>query len=230
MSPRAAASPSLEALQELVRFLGARRGEPERGDLLAADLIEDPDRLAEVIRDTVEARGSYDLQVVASLWWQGYSYRVAGVTLAAWVLTGTAPDPSAAVGTGVGVARGRPSSLLVGSDAEDVGDLDTLVDRLFPGHLDLLAASLRARHTIGERLLWGNTAASVASCLGALAGADGAPDLADRIERATVALPHDLARLGTWTTPHTEYHRSTCCLWWKTTVADGALCEDCSLR
>ena len=225
------AAASLDAVETLVPFLRARRDAPEPGDLRAADLIEDPDLLATVVRDTCEQRGSYDLQVLASLWWQGYSYRVAGGTLAAWVVAGSAPDPAAASGVGVGVSRGRPSSLVIGPDAVDITDLETLIDQLFTGHLDLLAASLRARHTIGERLLWGNTAASVASCLGAIAGAEGAPaGLGERIERATIALPHDIAALGTWTTPHTDYRRATCCLWWKTTVSEGALCEDCSLR
>ena len=79
--------------------------------------------------------------------------------------------------------------------------------------------------------MWGNAAASVAACLGAVACADGAgAEIGPRIDAVTTRLPHDLAKLGAWTTPHSSYRRTTCCLWWKTTASDGALCEDCSLR
>jgi ferric iron reductase protein FhuF len=225
------ASPSLDAVEALVPFLTARRDQPEPGDLLAADLAAEPDLLAKAIDASGEVRGSEDPQVLASLWWQGYAYRSAGVPLAAWVVTGHAPDPAAEVGTGIGVTRGRPSSLVVGTGAGELDDLGVVVDRLFAGHLDLVAESLRARHPIGWRLVWGNAAASVASCLGAVAGAEGAdPALGERIDEVTAALPHDIGALGTWTEPHTHYRRTTCCLWWKTTASKGALCEDCSLR
>jgi hypothetical protein len=149
--------------------------------------------------------------------------------LAAWVVAGSAPDPAAAVGAGVGVSRARPSSLVVGPDAAELADVDGLVKRLFGGHLDPLAESLRARHAIGGRLVWGNAAASIASCLGAVACADGAaPESGRRIDVATAALPHGMAR-GRWVQPHRRYRCTTCCLW-RTSAAKGALCVDCSLR
>jgi ferric iron reductase protein FhuF len=221
----------LDAVAELVPFLRARRGRPGPGDLLAANLIADPQRLANEIAATARGRGSADRQVLASLWWQGYAYRTAGTTLAAWVVAGSAPDPAAVAGSGVGVARDRPSSLVVGPDARELADVDALVGRLFGGHLDPLGDALRARHPIGRRLLWGNAAASIAACLGAVACANGAgPGIGDRIDAATAALPHRMAGLGSWVEPHRRYRRTTCCLWWKTSASKGALCEDCSLR
>ena len=110
----------------LVPHLRWRIGPPGDGDLLGADLAADPDRLAAEVAATAAGRGSDDPQVLASLWWQAYAYRVAGTTLAAWVVAGAAPDP-AAPGTGVGLARSRPSSLLVDPDAVLVDDLDDLV-------------------------------------------------------------------------------------------------------
>jgi ferric iron reductase protein FhuF len=222
---------SLEALAALVPFLRARSGATEPGDLLAVDLIAEPDVLAKEIAATAEGRGSDDPQVLASLWWQGYSYRVAGTTLAAWVVGGSAPDPAAEAGSGVGIARSRPSTLVVGPDAPELDDLANLVERLFVAHLEPLAETLRARHPIGVRLVWGNAAASVASCLGAVACAEGAPlELVARIDEAIAALPHDIPSLGIWLDPHRSYRRTTCCLWWKTSASAGALCEDCSLR
>jgi ferric iron reductase protein FhuF len=221
---------ALDRVAELVPFLRVGRGVTEPGDLLAADLL-DPDSLAKVVRTSREGRGSDDPMVLASLWWQSYAYRTAGTTLAAWVVGGAAPDPAVEAGGGVGVSRARPSILLLGPDAGDLDDLATIVDRLFAGHLDRVARSLRARHPIGARLVWGNAAASVASCLGAVACAEDAPaDLGARIDAATAALPHGIGSLGTWLDPHRSYRRTTCCLWWKTSASKGAYCEDCSLR
>jgi len=223
-------STSLAAVAALVPFLRARVGATEVGDVLAADLL-DPGRLASEIAATADGRGSEDPQVLASLWWQAYSYRTAGTTLAAWVVAGSAPDPAADAGAGVGLSRSRPSTLLLGADARELTDLDTIVVRLFADHLDPLAEVMRARHPIGTRLVWGNAAASIASCLGAVACADGAPDgIGDRIAIVTDALPHGIPALGSWLEPYRTYRRATCCLWWKTTASQGALCEDCSLR
>ena len=218
----------LGAVTALVPHLRWRIGVPVEGDLVGAELAVDPDRLAVEIHATAAGRGSADPQVLASLWWQAYAYRVAGTTLAAWVVAGAAPDP-AAPGTGVGLARSRPSSLLVDPDAELVDDLDDLVRRLFAGHLDPLMAALRIHHSAGMRLLHGNAAAGVASALGAVATAEGAPQLRARVDAATAAIarPHQ-PDLGGWT--GWNYRRTTCCLWWKTSAAAGTLCEDCSLR
>jgi ferric iron reductase protein FhuF len=219
----------LGPLTALVSHLRWRVGMPEDGDLLAVDLAADANRLAEVVAASAEGRGSEDPQVLGSLWWQAYSYRVAGMTLAAWALTGTAPDP-AAPGTGVGVARSRPSSLLVDPAAAVVTDLPALIERLFAGHLDRVAESLRARHSLGAQLFWGDTAAGIASAFGAVGTAEGAPPLRDRVDEVTAALPHEIPRLGTSTPGRWAFRRGTCCLWWKTTASNGALCEDCSLR
>jgi ferric iron reductase protein FhuF len=214
-----------------VPFLRARRDDALPGDLVASELIADPDHQAAVVAATGEGRGSDDPQVLASLWWQAYAYRTAGTALAAWVVAGAGPDLAAATGSGVGVARSRPASLVVGTGASELVDLATIVERAFARHLDPLAESLRSRHLIGTRLLWGNAAAAIGSCLGAVLGAEGAPsELAERADQVAPALPHGMAELGTWLEPYRTYRRTTCCLWWKTTAADGALCEDCSLR
>jgi len=197
--------------------------------VVGSELAADPAHLARVVADSAVGRGSDDPQVLGSLWWQAYCHRVAGGVLAAHALTGTAPDPSAP-GTGVGLARSRPSSLLVDPAAPVVDDLGTLVEKLFAGHLDPLAEALRVNHSLGAQLLWGDAAAGVASALGAVATADGAPELRAPVDAITAALPHDIGRLGTWAPDRWAFRRSTCCLWWKTTASNGTYCEDCSLR
>jgi len=229
------AADTLAPVTELVGHLRARAGalDPSAGDLASAELIADPDHLAAVVAATGDGRGSTDPQVLASLWWQAYAYRVGGTVLAAWALGGAAPDPSATpddpAGIGVTVARSRPAGLVVAADAAVLADLDELVDRLFTRHLEPLAMALRARHSLGERLVWGNVAAGFGAALGAVASAPGAPDVRPAIAQIRGALPHDVDRLGDWQPDTWDFQRTTCCLWWKTTVAAGSLCADCSL-
>lgn len=211
---------ALVQLTALVPFLRWRIGEPAAGEPVGTDLAADPERLAAVVAESRPAWDIEDPVVLASLWWQAYAYRVAGTSLACWLLTGVGPVPVA-----VGIGRHRPSSIVCGPDGER--DLDVLLQHLFGEHLDSVAASLRGGHRIGEQLVWGNAAAGVASAVLAVAGADGAPaDLRERAPAITAALPHDMGTLGSWRDG--EYARTTCCLWFKTPVANGAYCADCS--
>ncbi len=222
----------LTKVTDLVGHLRWRVGAPAEGELLATDLAADPDHLAGAVADTAAGRGSDDTQVLGSLWWQAYAYRVAGTTAACWVLGGAAPDPSADAGTAVGIARSRPSSVIYGGEATAVPDLRQLTALLFEGHLDRVAASLRARHALGEQLIWGDAAAGIASALSAVgtAATPAEASLRERADELIDALPHGIRTLGRWDPESWSFRRRTCCLWWKTTVAGGKLCEDCSLR
>ncbi|HKY69082.1 MAG TPA: IucA/IucC family C-terminal-domain containing protein [Acidimicrobiales bacterium] len=272
-----------------LRWRWATTGDPLADDELScAALADDPDALAAAVAASAAGRGSDDPQVLASLWWQAYAYRVAGTALACWLLSGVAPDVRAER-TAVGIARSRPSAVVYllpapapgpttavsaagrrGDDSRPdrpeamtgggrtsspretatgshrlgtpgiaepgaaADDLATFVDRLFAGHLDRVAASLRARHRLGGPLLWGNVAAACASAVGAVHAVAG-PSWPDRLSAFLSAAPHDLAALGHWRwpappdRPDPSYRRTTCCLWWKTTAAAGSLCADCSL-
>lgn len=213
---------ALEALTELVPFLRWRVGVVETGELVAAELVADPDRLAAVVAESGRGRGSEDPQVAASLWWQSYAYRVAGTTLAAWAVGGAALDPSA-LGTAIAQARHRPSAVVFDPAADTVSDLGDLVGRTLDGALAPMAEALRSRHALGPVLVRGNTMSSIASVLGAVAAAPGAPDLAERMAQLRAALPAAL------TATFVDGRRRACCLWWKTGESAGRLCADCSL-
>jgi ferric iron reductase protein FhuF len=219
----------LQKVTDLVAHLRWRVGPPQDGELNSATLAKDPDYLAASIANTSQGRGSDDPQVLGSLWWQAYAYRVAGTTAACWVLGGAAPDPSIEAGTAVGIARSRPSSVVYGPDSQPLTNQRVLLERLFEDHLDLVAKTLRERHALGEQLIWGNAAAGIASALSAVGTAPKAPALQKRTSRLMEALPHGIKELGRWPADW-SYRRRTCCLWWKTTVAGGNVCEDCSLR
>lgn len=218
------ATAALAAATELVGHLRWRVGPPGDGDLTSATL--DAERLTTIVEATAAGRGSDDPQVLASLWWQAYAYRLAGTTLAAWVAGGAAPDPTRP-GAGVGVARSRPSSLLVDPQAPALHELRDVVASTLE-NLEAVGEALRARHRLGEQLVRGNAVAGIASALGAVVTAEGAPPLAARAAAVLDALPWP--EVAEWTTEPWSFRRRTCCLWWKTTTADGALCEDCSLR
>ncbi len=219
----------LGAVTDLVGHLRWQVRPPEPEELRSAELASSPDQLAAAVAATAAGRGSTDAQVLASLWWQAYAYRVAGTTLAAWAVTGAAPGVGDA-GTAVGVARSRPASLVVDPAATVRTDLGEVVDDVFAGNLDPVAASLRERHRLGTHLVHGNALAGVASALAAVASAPSAPDLTTAVDEILAALPYRLATYGAFERPGWDHRRTTCCLWWKTTVAGGSLCADCSLR
>jgi ferric iron reductase protein FhuF len=216
----------LGAVTDLVPFLRWRIGAFDTEELLAAELIEDADRLAGEIMATAAGRGTDDPQVAASLWWQSYAYRVAGTTLACWLIGGAAPDP-AAQGMAVGINRSRPSAVTWSADAATVDNLEELVSRLFDKHLGPMAISLRTRHALGASLVRGNVAAGIESVLAAVSGANGAPPLDERIAAVRAALPEGVR--ATVELLDGGYRRRTCCLWWKTTDGADKLCADCSL-
>jgi ferric iron reductase protein FhuF len=216
----------LGGLTDLVSFLRWRIGPLAPDELASATLAAEPDRLAAAVMDTAPGRGTEDPQVAASLWWQGYAYRVAGTTLGCWLLAGAAPDPAAEF-LGVGISRARPSSVIWSDGAGTIEDLGVLVGRLFADHLDPVAASLRARFSIGGALLHGNVGAGIESALGAVRGADGAPPLDERMADVRAALP--AAVTATVELTDAGHRRRACCLWWKTTEGTGRICADCSL-
>jgi hypothetical protein len=105
-----------------------------------------------------------------------------------------------------------------------------------------LIDAVRARITVGERLLWGDVAASMAVIFRAVEGAVGARDerLAVR-QRADAFFDRAGDRLrglgafelvGEPDTPAPGadgwfWGRTNCCLWYRT--SNGRLCDDCSL-
>jgi len=219
---------ALARLTDVAEWMRWRVGAPVEGELACTTLAGSPDEVAHAVATSADVRGTDDPVVLASLWWQGYAYRVGGTALACWLLTGVAPDVRAER-MAVGVGRGRPTSVVYGS-TEATDDVRRFSDWLFAGHLDLVAASLGASQRLGSGLVWGNVAAACAAGAGAVREAAG-PGWHDGLAAFLAEAPHDLDGLGAWEpTPRWAYHRRTCCLWWKTTTSNGALCSDCSLH
>jgi ferric iron reductase protein FhuF len=241
--------PHLTALVSAgVETLPGARAEPGPGVvegqwMIGQDLIDDPQWLGDVIRSTGPGIGTVDPAVAASLFVQGYSYRVLALTVACLVTSGVVPDGSAAR---VAIALSGPwpsqvtfpaPTVLIPDDADTDRVTpalryihDTAVDHHLRPLIDAVRSGLGAR--IGERMLWGNVAASAATafrtmqgCLGTAVEpmgerffALGAPPLQGQ---GSFRVVESRSRRGWF------WERTNCCLIDR--LPEGIRCADCSL-
>ncbi|MEO9224351.1 MAG: IucA/IucC family C-terminal-domain containing protein [Acidimicrobiales bacterium] len=199
--------------------------------------------LAAAIDAGTAGRGGGDRQVGASLFAQSYAFKTSAIALAAYAIGLPAPSPSAGA-LAVRLAKGRAAGLALRThDTTAPGDPGTparLAEALLAQHLAPFLGAVRREVRIGERLLWGNVAASCAAAFRAVEGA--ARDRGDDIERA-----HVRARAATffaaaepWLGSAGRFElvehagsegwfwtRTSCCLWFRT--SGGPTCDDCSL-
>lgn len=203
------------------------------GWLSCANLIFDPDLLHRQIAHSADGRGTDDMQVLASLWVQSYAFRVPSVAVAAWALG--LPTPTVAPAhTFVRVARHRPGELAISDPSVDELDARTLVGRVVDEHLAPFVAAVRSTIRVGERMLWGNVATSLAAIFRSVhPGPHGDPAVRQRATAFFTEAPV-LASLGAYSTIEAPgalgwwWDRSNCCLWYR--IPGNELCEDCSLH
>jgi ferric iron reductase protein FhuF len=207
---------TLAEVASAVPYFRIRIGAPGEGDIASAPLLEDGPHLRELIDRTAPGRGTDDPQVAASLFAQAYAFRVAGAVIACYALGGPIPD-IAPENVAFGIARHRPSSLVLLAERT----VDDPVQPLFAGHLAPFVARVHEAVQVGERLLWGNVAASCAAAFRALDR-----NRADADAFLTAADPW-LAGLGSFAGDGWTWARTNCCLNYKTESA--IYCDDCSL-
>ncbi|MCU1504997.1 MAG: ferric iron reductase [Ilumatobacteraceae bacterium] len=225
----------IAAVQARVGYLRCATAAPPAEGWVPCDaLVGDPELLRGEIDATAAGRGTADPQIAASLYAQAYAFRVPSIAVAAYALDLPVPavDP---VSTAVRVTRHRPADLAIVEPACMPMDAEALATALFVGHLVPFVAAVRAGTTIGERLLWGNVAGSLATIFRAVQSTGSRGDAAVR-ERAVafeVAAAPWIGGLGSWSSIEAPdalgwyWNRSSCCLWYRT--ADGSYCDDCSL-
>ncbi|HEY4420160.1 MAG TPA: IucA/IucC family C-terminal-domain containing protein [Pseudonocardia sp.] len=205
------------------------------GWMCCADLISAPERLVGVMHATAPGRGTQDDTVAASLFIQGYAFRLASLVLAPYALGLPSPscDPRS---VHIRIARNRPAGIAVTDHAVSVRPVASLARELFVEHLTPLIAATTGAIKVGSRLLWGNVAASTATLFRAIDGAAGADR--DAVQRRAsdlfdAAAPW-LAGLGRYETQAEGdvsgwyWTRSNCCLWYQ--CSGGSKCDDCSLH
>ena len=223
------------AVQERVSYLRcSTTAPPEAGWVRCADLIGDPRRLRSEIDSTAAGRGTDDPQVAASLYAQSYAFRVPSIAVAAFALGLPIPSTDPAV-TSVRLGRHRPAEVAILDPSCRTLDTSAFADELLDGHLAPFVAAVRATTRIGERLLWGNVAASLATIFRSLdRGPLGDAAVRGRAAAFEAATSTRLGGLGDYSTivaPEAVgwyWTRTNCCLWYQT--ASGFYCDDCSLR
>lgn len=198
-----------------------------------APLVSDPDTLARVVANTKTGFATDDDAVAASLFTQAYAFRVAGVALAAHALDLPVPNVDPAV-TAVRLDKPRPSAVAYLDPHVTASDAPALVAALVEGHFAPFVAHVHGAFRVGERLLWGNVAASCAAAFRAVESS-GVPrePVRERAGAFVAAAQPWFVGLGDFTVvEHADrdgwyWDRGSCCLWFRTT--NGGLCDNCSL-
>jgi ferric iron reductase protein FhuF len=230
------ASDVAAAVAARVPYLRCATGAPgDDGWVSCATLVGDPELLRETIAATAPGRGTEDIGVAASLFVQAYAFRVPSVAVAAWALGLPVPSTAPAE-TAIRIRRHRPSDLAVTTQEVTSTDAVGLAKAVLDAHLGPLIDAVRVKIRVGERLLWGNAAASIATILRAVQDTGPVGDPAVRSVAAALfeAVPQ-FRGMGRWTTTEVpgalgwHWDRANCCLWYRTTEAAGRYCEDCSL-
>jgi ferric iron reductase protein FhuF len=214
-------------------------------------LIDDPPWLGRIISSTGHGVGTDDPVVAASVFVQGYSYRVLTLTVACLTASGVVPDASAS-SMAIGLVRHWPSQLaftrpaVMMLDPADAvaalpADSDTItdafrfvVDHAIDMHLRPLIESVRTGIgvPVGQRLLWGNVAASAATAFRTMEGCLG-PFVAPLGERFFALAPPTLRGLGSFVEIEQAgrrgwfWERTNCCLFDR--LPGAVRCADCSL-
>jgi hypothetical protein len=238
------------------------RGTPGglESELLGADgswyycssLMERPASLGNLIRATGLRLGTEDQMVAASLFVQGYSFRLLALVLGCMTTAAVVPDPEPQ-GLAIGLNRGRPNVvafirprvLLLGGLAEELDASAVLadpalraeavafvVDRAINLHLKPLVVAVRSTVRVGSRLLWGNISASSAAAVRTMEGYLG--EWVRPIgEELIAAGPADFRVGGSYIELRSRgrsgwfWERTSCCLYDK--LPSGIRCADCSL-
>ncbi len=223
----------LAVVAEHVSYLRAT-GTADGDDWVSCEAFaSDPATLTSVVRGTMAGFGTDDEAVAASLFAQAYAFRVAGVALAAYALDLPVPDVAASA-TSVRIDKPRPSAVAYLSSAVCRRSAAGIVDELVAQHFGDFIAAVHGAFRVGERLLWGDVAASCAVAFRAIesSGAD-AGEVRSRAEAFFAAAAFSFDGLGSFTSVRHGaregwyWDRTSCCLWFRTT--SGQLCDNCSL-
>jgi ferric iron reductase protein FhuF len=194
------------------------------------ELVADAAWLGRVIEGTGQAIGTTDQTVAASIFIQGYAYRVATLAVACLTVGGAIPGSTPeAMAVGLGVLAGVPGDELTSPSVADRA-LTLILTQVIEGHLRPLIATTRSHIRIGERLLWGNVAASVSTAFRTMEGCLGqwVVPLGQRFFELVAPEMQDLGSfLSSQDGRGWFWERTNCCLFYQ--IEGHAKCADCSL-
>ncbi|MFI5683526.1 (2Fe-2S)-binding protein [Streptomyces sp. NPDC051636] len=229
--------PGLAALRPLggffaLRTTGADATPPGPLPTLAESYAGTPsdarrDALASRVETVARRLRAPEPRVAASIAHQGLAARLWSAALGCAALYGRVPDlDPALLRWDAGAAA--PDDLWLTGLRPLPGDAATLVDTVLHGHLEPLAAALRARYGLATGLLRGNAGSALAGAARELdrwARANGRTEVADRARPLTAALFTHPLLSPTGTLTGTAFRRRSCCLYYR--VPGGGVCGDC---
>ncbi|MGA5360518.1 (2Fe-2S)-binding protein [Streptomyces purpurascens] len=168
-----------------------------------------------------------ELRVAASVAHLGLAARLWSVALGCAALYDRIPDLDARL-LHWDADGSAPDDLWLSDVRPLPGDAATLADTVLHGHLDPLAAALRAHHRLAPGLLRGNAASALAGAARELDRWARRHDRTDTAARARSLAAELLAHpllAGTGTLTGTAFRRRSCCLYYR--VPGGGVCGDC---
>ncbi|GGW55441.1 (2Fe-2S)-binding protein [Streptomyces griseoloalbus] len=185
------------------------------------------DFLTSRVRRVAAALRTPETRVAASVAQQGLAARLWSVALGSAALYGAVPDlaPPLLLWDPEGSA---PDDLWLTGVRPLPGDAATIAELVLRGHLEPLAAALRARHRLAPGLLRGNAASALAGAARELdrwGRGHGRTDVAARAASLTRELLAHPLLSGTGTLTGTAFRRRSCCLYYR--VPGGGVCGDC---
>lgn len=200
----------------------------------ADDLADPATGLAQqVIAAHCQSRGLQLGRHGASLAFQRYAHKLAGMVIPATALGGVLPDVSLAH-SGCRFVKANPYEVLLSGprliDAPTVEDIATL---LVDAHLEPMARTWSAAGKVSMRNLWGNIAASLALGIRRVApliGIEPARELGEQLAASRAAL----RGLGNYRVVSSGavfglfFDRNSCCQWYA--ARDGKFCSWCCRR
>ncbi|MFB7455267.1 (2Fe-2S)-binding protein [Streptomyces sp. NPDC056188] len=227
-------APDLAALNDLGGFFALRTGTPPHGPPpTLAQAYADPATdsathpLVVRVRRVADGIGAREARVAASVAHQALAARLWSAALGCAVLYGRLPDLDARL-IRWDPAGSAPDDLWLTEVRARPADPETVADVVLHGHLEPLAAALRARYRLAPGLLRGNAASALAAAARLLENqvrAGGRTEAADLTrELAAGLLAHPLLD-GAGTLTGTGFRRRSCCLYYR--VPGGGLCGDC---
>jgi hypothetical protein len=236
--------PRLAALRPLGGFFVLRTGAPPDGPLPTLAHAYDgpapglPQPLDSRVRRVADGIRAPEPRVAASVAHQALAARLWSAALGCAVLYGQVPDLDARL-LHWDAGAGAPDDLWLAEVRPRPGDAATVAEMVLHGHLEPLAAALRARHPVAPGLLWGNAASALAAAARRLeqwARRHDRPEAAARTGDLTGRLLAHPLLAGTFTgaadrtgaatgTSATGFRRRSCCLYYR--VPGGGVCGDC---
>ncbi|MGV0625505.1 ATP-binding cassette domain-containing protein [Mycolicibacter minnesotensis] len=198
-----------------------------------SQLYSDRELLADAVAHVRERLGTPDLRVAVSTFYLGFAARLWSIGLGGLAEHGLVidldPDQLRYAESDGSVRLQLPNPLAWKGSPSSTPLEPILADRILDGHLEPLAAAVRRLGPISQRLLHGNAASAALGAARALHRHHGGNLAEEPSWELARGLCEDERLAGSvcFDDRGTDYRRTSCCLFYRT--SHGGLCGDCAL-